>query len=133
MQHKAIDVTEQSPMASQHRTISDAYEMIRELKLQLYKQGSYKFLIFLYNQMFMNLLFKVATLVKTNRTLFSSYQVPDSLLQFPVLSLTVVELQEEAVDHLAQVAVGDLELLDDDLKDALSKPFLSVPSGGGGS
>lgn len=40
----------------------------------------------------------------------------DSLLQFPVLSLTVVELHEKAVDHLAKVAVGDLELLDDDLK-----------------
>lgn len=45
-----------------------------------------------------------------------SHQVSDSLLQFPVLSLTVVELHEEAVDHLPQVAVGDLELLYDDLK-----------------
>ena len=42
--------------------------------------------------------------------------MPNPLLELFIFSLTIVELHEEAVDHLPQVAVGDLELLYDDLQ-----------------
>ncbi len=40
----------------------------------------------------------------------------DSLFKLLVFALAIVQLKEETVYHFPQVTIGDLKLLDDDLK-----------------
>ncbi len=40
----------------------------------------------------------------------------DSLFKLLVFALAIVQLKEETVHHFSQVTIGDLKLLDDDLK-----------------
>lgn len=44
------------------------------------------------------------------------YQMADSLFKLLVFALAIVQLKEETVYHFPQVTIGDLKLLDDDLK-----------------